>query len=64
MLGGRVGIADHVHVGKGAKLAASAGVFRNVPAGTTWGGTPAKPIRQWMRETAWLQKQVASKNKS
>ena len=61
MLGGRVGVADHVHVGKGAKLAASAGVFRDVPAGETWGGTPAKPIRQWMRETAWLQKQIAPK---
>ncbi|MEL6473771.1 MAG: UDP-3-O-(3-hydroxymyristoyl)glucosamine N-acyltransferase [Pseudomonadota bacterium] len=56
MLGGRVGVADHVDVGAGSALAASAGVFRNVPEGETWGGTPAKPIRQWMRETAWLQK--------
>ena len=64
MLGGRVDVADHVHVGKAAQLAASAGVFRNVPDGETWGGTPAKPIRQWMRETAWLQKQTAPKKKS
>lgn len=61
MLGGRVGVADHVNVGDGARLAASAGVFRDVPAGETWGGTPAKPFRQWMRETAWLQKQVTKK---
>lgn len=63
MLGGRVGVADHVVVGDGSSLAASAGVFRNVPDGETWGGTPAKPIRQWMRETAWLQKQVSPSKK-
>lgn len=63
MLGGRVGIADHVVIGDGSSLAASAGVFRDVPDGETWGGTPAKPIRQWMRETAWLQKQVAPSKK-
>lgn len=61
MLGGRVGIADHVTVGEGVSLAASAGLFRDVEAGETWGGTPAKPIRQWMREVAWLQKQANPK---
>lgn len=61
MLGGRVGIADHVVVGEGVSLAASAGLFRNIDAGETWGGTPAKPIRQWMREVAWLQKQANPK---
>lgn len=60
-LGGRVGIADHVDIGPNAKLAASAGVFRNVPAGEVWGGTPAKPFRQWMKETAWLQRQTKPK---
>ncbi|MEX1250134.1 MAG: UDP-3-O-(3-hydroxymyristoyl)glucosamine N-acyltransferase [Hyphomonas sp.] len=57
MLGGRAGIADHVTLGEGVSLAASAGLFRDVAAGETWGGTPAKPIRQWMREVAWLNKQ-------
>jgi len=64
MLGGRVGVADHVNVGDGAQLAASSGVFRDVPAGETWGGIPAKPFRQWMRETAWLNKQANKKKKS
>jgi UDP-3-O-[3-hydroxymyristoyl] glucosamine N-acyltransferase len=53
-LGGRVGIADHITIGAGARLGASAGVMKDVPAGETWGGFPAKPIRQWMREVAWL----------
>lgn len=61
MLGGRVGIADHVQVGERVSLAASAGLFRDVDSGETWGGTPAKPIRQWMREVAWLQKQANPK---
>lgn len=63
MLGGRVGIADHVTLGEGVSLAASAGLFRDVAAGETWGGTPAKPIRQWMREIAWLNKQASPKKR-
>lgn len=63
MLGGRVGIADHVTVGERVSLAASAGLFRDVSPGETWGGTPAKPIRQWMREIAWLSKQSAPRKR-
>lgn len=64
VMGGRVGIADHVHIGAGAKLAASSGIFRDIPAGETWGGVPAKPLRQYLREIAWIQKQIAPKKKS
>lgn len=63
MLGGRVGIADHVTIGEGVSLAASAGVFRDIEPGETWGGTPAKPIRQWMREIAWVSKQAAPRKR-
>lgn len=52
--GGRVGLKDHVHVGAGARIAAGAAVLSDVPAGETWAGYPAKPIRGWMRELAWL----------
>ena len=52
--GGGVGIADHLVIGDGARIAGGAGLMHNVPAGETWGGLPARPIRQWMRETAWL----------
>lgn len=58
-LGGRVGIADHVVIGDNAQIAASAGVFREIPSGETWGGVPARPVREWMREIAWLQKQTS-----
>ncbi len=64
VLGGRVGVADHVKIGDGVRLAASSGVFRDMDDGQVWGGTPAKPIREWMREIAWLQKQVNPKKKT
>ena len=56
--GGRAGIADHVTIGSGAKIAAASGVMKNVPAGEVWGGSPARSLRRWMRETAWLAAQV------
>jgi UDP-3-O-[3-hydroxymyristoyl] glucosamine N-acyltransferase len=60
-LGGRVGIADHIKVGAGARLAAAAGVMSDVPAGETWGGFPARPRRQWLREAVWLTRAAARK---
>src|SRR5262245_43694335 len=54
MLGGQVGLADHIAVGEGAQLAAQSGVMHDVPAGAQWMGTPAKPIRAFMREFATL----------
>ena len=64
MLGGRVGIADHVTIGAGARLAADAAIMKDVPAGETWGGAPARPFRNWMRETAWLSRQANRKAKA
>jgi len=54
MLGGSVGVSDHVRIGAGAHLAGATLVIRDVPAGETWSGAPARPIRQFFRETAAL----------
>ena len=52
MLGGQVGIADHVAVGEGARIGASSGVMHDVPAGARWIGTPARAARDHFREVA------------
>lgn len=52
--GGKAGVADHVTIGAGARVGAAAGVMKDIPAGETWGGMPARPIRHWLKETAWL----------
>ncbi|MET0295272.1 MAG: UDP-3-O-(3-hydroxymyristoyl)glucosamine N-acyltransferase [Phenylobacterium sp.] len=57
--GGRAGVADHVEIGPGARIAAASGVMKDVPAGETWGGSPARPLKRWMRETAWIAKMAA-----
>lgn len=50
VLGAGVGLADNVAIGEGAQIAAASGVHRDVPAGARWSGTPARPLRQWLRE--------------
>ena len=54
VLGPRTGIIPHVTVGKGAMLLSRSTVYDNVPAGAVWGGFPAQPRRQWMREVLAL----------
>jgi len=55
VLGGQVGLADHVTVGSGARFAARAGVPPGqYPGGQDYGGMPAKPAREWMREVFTL----------
>ncbi len=49
-LGGQVGVVGHVRIGAGAQIAGSSNVAGDVPAGSRWGGTPAKPIKEWFRE--------------
>ena len=57
--GGQAGVGDHITIGDGAAIAAGGGVLANVPAGQVWSGYPAKPLRQFLRETIWVSKQVA-----
>ena len=54
VLGGQAGLSGHLTIGKGAQIAAQAGVMKDVPTGEKQGGTPALPIRQWLRHTALL----------
>ena len=55
-LGGQAGLAGHLRIGSGAQIAASSGVMNDVPAGETWCGAPARPLREFFREVATLKK--------
>jgi UDP-3-O-[3-hydroxymyristoyl] glucosamine N-acyltransferase len=53
---GQVGIADHLHIGKGATLGPKAGVHLDVPAGAKWHGFPAGPDKEQIRLHLSLQR--------
>ena len=59
VLGARVGVNNHVRIGEGAQIAATSIVNGDVPAGARWGGTPAKPVKQWFREMLVLERLAA-----
>jgi UDP-3-O-[3-hydroxymyristoyl] glucosamine N-acyltransferase len=61
VLGGQVGVVGHVRIGQGAQIVGSSNVNSDVPAGARWGGTPAKPVREWFREMTTL-KTLASRS--
>ncbi len=61
VLGARVGLNNAVTIGEGAQIAATSIVHGDVPAGARWGGTPAKPVKQWFREMMILER-LARKN--
>jgi len=62
--GGQSGFADHLTIEDGAQIAAQSGIIKDVKAGEILMGTPAFPIKQYMRQIAYLQKIVKSRNKS
>ena len=59
VLGPRTGIIPHITVGKGAITASPSTIYGDVPAGAVWGGFPAKPKMQWMREVLALKRLAA-----
>ena len=56
VLGGNAGIADHVRIGKGAKVAAKSGVAADIPPGTEVFGLWAQERRLAMKELAALRR--------
>ena len=61
VLGPRTGIIPHITVGKGAITASRSTIYENVPAGEFWGGFPAKPQKQWLREVLALKQLAAAR---
>ena len=62
--GGKAGTGDHLVIADRARLAAGALTMRDIPAGETWCGVPAKPIRKFMREIAWLARKAEARERA
>ncbi len=56
-MGGNVVTVDHITIGDDVTLAGGTGVSKNIPAGETWGGIPAVPVKKWLR-SLYLQGQL------
>ena len=54
LIGGKVGIAGHVSIGDGAQLAGMTGVATDLPAGGKYGGIPARPMKDFLRDSVEL----------
>ena len=63
MIGGQGGLAGHLTIGKGARVAAHSGVMRDVPPGGTVCGFPAMPSKEFWRQVAVVQRLARKKDK-
>ncbi|MEM6538346.1 MAG: UDP-3-O-(3-hydroxymyristoyl)glucosamine N-acyltransferase [Pseudomonadota bacterium] len=63
IMGGHSGVGEGVIVGAGARLASKSGFMRAVPAGETWGGTPAMPSHLYWRMILYMQRASRPKAK-
>ncbi len=63
-VGGKTGINGHVTIGDGAQIAAVSSVHGDVPARARYGGTPARPVREWFKQIAALDRLAKRDNKT
>jgi UDP-3-O-[3-hydroxymyristoyl] glucosamine N-acyltransferase len=56
VIGGQVGIAGHLTLGKGTQVGAQAGVNFDTEDNKQWHGSPAQPLKEWMRATVIFKK--------
>jgi UDP-3-O-[3-hydroxymyristoyl] glucosamine N-acyltransferase len=64
MLGGGVGVADQIVIGDRVQVAGRAGVMDDIPSGERWGGLPARPARQALREALALRRLANDRKRS
>ncbi len=64
VLAGQAGIAGHLKIGSGSRIAAQSGIMRDVPPKTDMMGSPAMPIKQYMRQVATLSRLTDKRGKN
>lgn len=50
VLAAQTGVAGHLNIGPGSQFAARSGIMRDMQGGGRYGGFPAKPMTQWLRQ--------------
>ena len=63
MIGGAVGVNGHITIGDGAQIAAMSGVVADVPPGERYGGVPARPMKDFLRDVAEMTARSANRGK-
>jgi UDP-3-O-[3-hydroxymyristoyl] glucosamine N-acyltransferase len=56
ILAGQAGLVGHIHIGDGAVVTAQSGVAKDVPAGAIYSGSHARPIKEYQRNSALVQR--------
>jgi UDP-3-O-[3-hydroxymyristoyl] glucosamine N-acyltransferase len=65
IMGGQVGIGDHARIESGAMIGGQAGILPKKVlrgAGVVFWGTPAKPVREYLKELAFLARSARKGN--
>lgn len=52
LIGGGSGVNGHIKIGDGVQIAAMSGVVGDLPAGEKFGGIPARPLGEFLRDCA------------
>lgn len=63
MIGGAAAINGHITIGDRAQIGAMSGVASDVPAGERYGGIPARPMRDFLREIAEITARAHNRQK-
>ena len=61
VMGGQVGIAGHLNIATGTRIGAQSGLMKDTNAGDELMGSPAMPIKDFMRQVATLKRLIKKK---
>lgn len=63
-IGGATAVNGHIQIGAGVQIAAMSGVVASIPAGERYGGIPARPMRDFLRDIAEIASRADNRAKA